>query len=69
MTGSESPIPATPARISTHNNDITGTPAESVRVIVPREPPEFGPAAARALLRLLVAIHAKRTAIPAEEEP
>ena len=70
MTGSESPIPATSAQASTRNNDIASSPTASVRVVVPREPPEFGPAAARALLRLLVAVHAKRTGMttPSGEE-
>jgi hypothetical protein len=36
------------------------TPAETVRVIVPPTPPEFGPAAARALIRLVIAVHSKR---------
>jgi hypothetical protein len=38
----------------------TGTPAGVPHVIVPPDPPEFGPAAARALLRLLLAVHHKR---------
>ena len=41
------------------------------RVIVPPDPPEFGPAAARALLRLLRAVHRRRgeTADTSGEEP
>ncbi|GAA3741607.1 hypothetical protein GCM10022225_26360 [Plantactinospora mayteni] len=35
-----------------------------LRVIVPPDPPEFGPAAALALLRLLVAVHRQRKEIP-----
>jgi hypothetical protein len=40
-------------------------------VIVPPDPPEFGPAAARALLRLLIAVHRRRieTADTSGEEP
>jgi hypothetical protein len=31
------------------------------RIIVPPDPPEFGPVAARALLRLLISTHQQRT--------
>jgi hypothetical protein len=70
MTAPQPPFPATSNQASTHNA-IASTPTASVRVIVPQEPPEFGPAAARALLRLLIAVHAKHTGMtnPSGEEP
>jgi hypothetical protein len=37
------------------------TPEGTPRVIVPPTPPDFGPAAARALIRLLIAVHRKHT--------
>ncbi len=41
------------------------------RVVVPPDPPSFGPAAARALLRLLLAVHRQRgqATEPPGEEP
>lgn len=46
----------------------SGTPGTEssgeLRVIIPPNPPEFGPAAALALLRLLVEIHRQRKEIP-----
>jgi hypothetical protein len=36
------------------------TASDGLTVIVPPQPPEFGPAAARALLQLLLAIHHDR---------
>lgn len=49
------------------NRSSGGTPL----VIVPADPPQFGPVAARALLRLLVAVHRTRgeSRDTAEEEP
>lgn len=44
--------------------EMRNEPGSVRRVIVPPEPPEFGPAAARALLRLLVAVHRKRAGAP-----
>jgi hypothetical protein len=38
--------------------DLSG----AVRVIIPPDPPVLGPAAARALLRLLIAVQRKRAA-------
>jgi hypothetical protein len=34
--------------------------SDTIRVIIPPDPPAWGPAAARALLRLLTAVHRKR---------
>lgn len=63
---SVSTSPMGPIHNYNHDVDTTGpqTVADDVqRVIVPPQPPEFGPAAARALLRLLIAVHRKRTAL------
>jgi hypothetical protein len=74
MPESVSPSPTEP--IAIYNYDVDTTQSQTVagdiqRVIVPSEPPEFGPAAARALLRLLIAVHRKHTAVPdpSPEEP
>jgi hypothetical protein len=74
MAESASPSPTEPIQIYNYDSDTTEpyTVAGDIqRVIVPPEPPEFGPAAARALLRLLIAVHRKRTAVadPSPEEP
>jgi hypothetical protein len=49
-----------------HNGETQLTeptaPSDAVRVIIPSDPPVLGPAAARALLRLLIAVQRKRTA-------
>jgi hypothetical protein len=45
-----------------HTNDSLAITGRVDEVIVPAEPPEFGPAAARALIRLLVAVHRRRQA-------
>jgi hypothetical protein len=61
MTESASPSPMRPIHNYNHDVDTTGPQivADAVqRVVVPPQPPEFGPAAARALLRLLIAVHA-----------
>jgi hypothetical protein len=65
MAQSASPHPTGPIRNYNYDADATEplTVADDIqRVIVPAEPPEFGPAAARALLRLLIAVHRKRAA-------
>ena len=74
MTESASPSPTGP--IQTYNYDVDPTKPQTVaddvqRVIIPAQPPEFGPAAARALLRLLVAVHRSRAAAtdPFPEKP
>ncbi|MFC6568618.1 hypothetical protein [Actinoplanes utahensis] len=41
----------------------TGSPSNDHDVIVPPLPPEFGPAAARSMLRLLVSIHRKQKSV------
>jgi hypothetical protein len=46
-------------------------PDDGQQVIVPTNPPQFGPVAARAMLRLLIAVHRARsnTIDTAGEEP
>jgi hypothetical protein len=52
------PIPGYNRRTeSTHPEN---TQSDGPTVIVPPQPPEFGPAAARALLQLLITIHHSR---------
>jgi hypothetical protein len=66
MTESASQSPMGPIHNYNQDGNTTGpqTVADDVqRVIVPPQPPEFGPAAARSLLRLLIAVHRKRTAV------
>jgi hypothetical protein len=46
------------------NSQLEGAPSGVREVIVPAEPPTFTPAAARALLRLLLAVDDKRTGQP-----
>jgi hypothetical protein len=50
---------------------LEAAPSGVREVIVPAEPPTFTPAAARALLRLLLAVHEKRTrqSNPSRKEP
>jgi hypothetical protein len=63
MTECESTSPGIPNRnynYHDHTNDSQATTGRVDQVIVPAEPPEFGPAAARALIRLLVAVHHRR---------
>jgi hypothetical protein len=74
MTESASQLPAAPIQDYNHHDipAATETLAGDVQqVITPSDPPEFGPAAARALLRLLLAVHRKRTstADTSGEEP
>jgi hypothetical protein len=64
---SESASPSPTGSIHNYNHDVDTTGPQTVaddvqRVIVPPQPPEFGPSSARALLRLLIAVHRKRTA-------
>jgi hypothetical protein len=63
MTESESQFPNPAIRDYNYHDDPTHAetaPDEALHVIVPSDPPEFGPAAARALLRLLLAVHRSR---------
>ncbi|MER7457351.1 hypothetical protein [Micromonospora sp. NPDC126480] len=46
---------------SDHPKETTDSRSDELRVIAPPEPPAFGPVGARALLRLLVAVHGKRS--------
>jgi hypothetical protein len=69
---SQFPRPPIP-EYNQHDKQSSGTekPGNIRLVVVPPDPPEFGPAAARALLRLLIAVHRRRieTADTSEEEP
>jgi hypothetical protein len=67
MTKSESQFPD--QRIPEYNQhnerpSAMATQSDVKQVIVPPDPPEFGPAAARALLRLLLAVHRRRLNAP-----
>jgi hypothetical protein len=44
----------------TESTHLENTQSDGPTVLVPPQPPEFGPAAARALLQLLIAIHQSR---------
>jgi len=73
MTTAEPEFPGTPIPEYNHdgNSPTIKTPlSDSPYVIVPSDSPDFGPAAARALLRLLITVHRKRTAARTSgEEP
>lgn len=47
-----------------NHSPLEAAPSGVREVVVPAEPPTFTPAAARALLRLLLAVHEKRTGQP-----
>jgi len=59
----ESPFQVTPDQNYNHHDDPNysqTTTGGMHQVIVPPGPPEFRPAAARALIRLLIAVHRRR---------
>ena len=57
-------VPSTDLNDDSGNDDkqasASALPDDAVKIIVPSHPPDFGPTAVRALLRLLVAVHRKR---------
>lgn len=67
--GNRPPKPANQAYNSDPTERRSGNATTDLRVLVPNEQPTFDPSAARALLRLLIAVRDARRAQTADNNP